>query len=138
MFDDWVPDSSGGLTLFRVERDVQIDMWRVVPPTRFDKFRSDQVPMWLKCGGLQIEPVMRGRQLAWVRRTTGGWLAVCEVVACSPNGRSHLTMQLWLPPDVVHAIAPTEAAGAADRLDAPAETPAMLDSSVHDAQAPER
>lgn len=107
MFDDWVADSSfqGQRTLFLVSRDVQIDMWRVMPPTRFDTFRSDQVPMWLKSTGLQIEPIMRGRQVAWVRRATGGWLAVCEVPAGSSNGQSHLTMQLWLPPDVVHAIA---------------------------------
>ncbi|MCT7371959.1 hypothetical protein [Mycolicibacterium llatzerense] len=105
MFDEWVANSPGGYpTLFEVSRAVEVDMWKVMPPNRFDEFRSDRVPMWLKCDGLSIEPTMRGRLVAWVRKTTGGWVCVVEVPACSANGKSRLTMQLWLPPDVVHPI----------------------------------
>ena len=44
---------------------------------------------------------MLARQIAWIRRSDGGWLAVVEMPARSANGRSRLAMQLWLPPEAV-------------------------------------
>lgn len=44
---------------------------------------------------------MPARQTAWVRRSDGGWLAVLECAACSPNGQTAVTMQLWLEPDLI-------------------------------------
>ncbi len=41
---------------------------------------------------------MPAQQVAWVRRSDGGWVAVVAMPARSGNGRSSLTMQLWLPP----------------------------------------
>lgn len=57
--------------------------------------------MAIKAGGLRLEPWMDARQVAWVRRACGGWLAVVLVPAGSANGRSAVTMQLWVPPDVI-------------------------------------
>jgi len=42
---------------------------------------------------------MPARQLAWIRRSDGGWVAALTVPAGSANGRSTLTMPLWLPPE---------------------------------------
>lgn len=55
--------------------------------------------MWVKSGGLRLEPSMPARQIAWIRRADGGWLALVMMNASSANGRSTVTMQLWLPPD---------------------------------------
>ncbi|WP_131722377.1 hypothetical protein [Mycobacteroides abscessus] len=55
----------------------------------------------IRARGLKIEPFMRGRLVAQVRRTDGMWFAVVEVPAASGDGLSQLTMQLWLPSDVV-------------------------------------
>jgi hypothetical protein len=45
---------------------------------------------------------MRARQIAWIRRASdGGWLAVVLMPAGSANGKSRVTMQLWLEPDVI-------------------------------------
>jgi hypothetical protein len=49
----------------------------------------------------RIEPQTQGRQIAWVRRSNGGWLAVVLVPAASGNGRSSLTIPLWLDPSLV-------------------------------------
>lgn len=61
----------------------------------------DGVPLWCRSSALRLEPQMLGRQIAWVRRFDGGYFAVVEVVAGSANGRSWLTMQLWVEPDMI-------------------------------------
>ncbi|MCV7023643.1 hypothetical protein H7I77_09820 [Mycolicibacterium novocastrense] len=99
MFDGW-EDSADYPTLFRVCREVSIDTARIFPPSGI---RKDELPMFVKSGGLLLEPSMRGRQIAWIRRADGGWLAVCELKAASANGRSRVNMQLWLPPDALTA-----------------------------------
>ena len=57
--------------------------------------------MWVKAFGLHLEPAMMARQIAWMRTSNGGWLAAVEMPATSGNGRSRLTMNRWLPADVV-------------------------------------
>lgn len=42
---------------------------------------------------------MAGRQLAWIRRADGNWIAIVTVSACSGSGLSEISMPLWLPPD---------------------------------------
>jgi hypothetical protein len=44
---------------------------------------------------------MPGRQVAWVRRSDGGWLAVVLVPVTSGNERSRLVMPMWLSPSQV-------------------------------------
>jgi hypothetical protein len=83
-------------TLYRVERDVIVDVARLFPARGV---RRDELPLWVKSCGLRLEPSMPARQLAWIRRADGGWLAIVVMPASSANGRSTLTIQLWLSPD---------------------------------------
>jgi hypothetical protein len=73
---------------------------RVFPVTGI---RKDALPLWVKSCGLLLEPVMLARQVAWIRRSDGGWLAVVEMAANSANGRSRVVMQLRLPPEALTA-----------------------------------
>ncbi|MDX1886852.1 hypothetical protein [Mycolicibacterium sp. 120270] len=66
MFDGW-EDSADYPTLFRVCREVSIDTARIFPPSGI---RKDELPMFVKSGGLLLEPSMRGRQIAWIRRAS--------------------------------------------------------------------
>jgi hypothetical protein len=95
VFDEWQDDPEYP-TLYRVDRDVTVDVARLFPA---NAGRRDELPLWVKSFGLRLEPSMRARQLAWIRRADGGWLAIVAMPASSANGRSTLTMQLWLPPD---------------------------------------
>lgn len=99
MFEFW-EDSSEFPTLFRVDREVRVNAARVFPATGI---RKDKLPMWVKACGLLLEPAMLARQVAWIRRSDGGWLAVVEMAANSANGRSRVVMQLWLPPEALTA-----------------------------------
>lgn len=57
-----------------------------------------QHPAWVRVFGLKIEPEMPGRQVAWVRRSDGGWLGVVLMPGTSGNERSRLTIPMWLSP----------------------------------------
>lgn len=104
MFDGWQQDCEYP-TLYRMERDVVVDVLRAFPGLAFR--RQDGVPLWLKASGLRLEPSMRARQVAWIRRASdGGWLAVVLMPAVSGNGKSHVTMQLWLESDVIDIDVP--------------------------------
>lgn len=98
MFDHWV-SSGDHPTLFVVDRPVLVDIQAALPGV--GRRRMGGVPMWCRSSGLRLEPQMPGRQIAWVRRFDGGFFAVVEVVAGSANGRSRLTMQLWVEPDMI-------------------------------------
>lgn len=93
MFDNWPPELLGYRTLHHVDRPVWINTARAFPP---GPLRRDQIPMWTKAGGLHLEPWMPARQTAWLLRDDGTWLAVVELEARSGNGKSAVTMQLWL------------------------------------------
>jgi hypothetical protein len=98
MFDGWESDHEYP-TLFRVDRDVVVSTAEALPST--GRKLAGQPPIWVRSFGLQIEPQMQGRQIAWVRRSNGGWLAVVLVPAAGGNGRSRLTIPLWLDPSMV-------------------------------------
>ncbi len=98
MFDQWVC-ADDHPTLFVVDRPVLVDMQAALPGV--GRRRMGGVPLWCRSSGLRLEPHMRGRQIAWVRRFDGGFFAVVEVVAGSADGRSQLTMQLWVEPDMI-------------------------------------
>lgn len=101
MFDAWKPDLLGYRTLIPVDRPVMVNTARVFPPAGF---RRDQLAMWVKAGGLHLEPWMPGHQTAWLRRADGGWLAAVTIEAASGNNQSRITLQLWLlPEDIVAA-----------------------------------
>lgn len=98
MFDEWVSDPEYP-TLFRVDREVVVSTAEALPSS--GRKLAGQPPIWVRSFGLQIEPLMQGRQIAWVRRSNGGWLAVVIVPAASGNGRSRLSIPLWLDPSLV-------------------------------------
>jgi len=99
VFDGWQQDAEDP-TLYRVDRDVVVDVVRAFPGTGYR--RQDELPLWVKNSALRLEPSMRARQVAWIRRASdGGWLAVVLMPAGSANGQSHVTMQLWLEPDKI-------------------------------------
>ncbi len=89
-------------TLFPVDREVVVSTAEALPSS--GRKLAGQPPVWVRAFGLQIEPRMTGRQVAWVRRSNGGWLAVVMVPASSGNGRSRLTMPLWLDPSVFERV----------------------------------
>ncbi|ETA92307.1 hypothetical protein O982_23865 [Mycobacterium avium 10-5581] len=97
MFEQW-RQSEEFPTLFRIDREVVVDVGRIFPAAQI---RKDQLPLWVKASGLVLEPTMTARQIAWIRRSDGGWLAAVEMPASSANGGSRITMKLWVP---AHAI----------------------------------
>ncbi|WP_199347652.1 hypothetical protein [Mycobacteroides chelonae] len=53
-------------------------------------------PPFARQHGLIIESLHPGRQLAWVRLNTGGWLALVTIEAQTADGLNSLAMDLWL------------------------------------------
>jgi len=100
VFDSW-NDSADYPTLFRLDRHVRVDVARVFPPTAI---RKDEIPLWVKSGAVLLEPTMDARQIAWLRKSDGGWVAAVAMPVRSANGRSRLTMQLWLPADALSPL----------------------------------
>lgn len=49
-------------------------------------------PLFARRHGLVIESLHSGRQLAWVRLSTGGWLALVTIEARTADGLNSLTM----------------------------------------------
>ena len=99
MFDEWLEDPNYP-TLYRMERDVVVDVSKAFPGTSYR--RQDDLPLWVKTSALRLEPSMPARQVAWIRRASdGGWLAVVLMPAGSANGQSRVTIQLWLEPDMI-------------------------------------
>ncbi|MDT5115507.1 MAG: hypothetical protein QOE30_1246 [Mycobacterium sp.] len=97
MFERWEV-SQEYPTLFPLDRPVWIDASRTLPPSGL---RQDQLPLWVRACGARVEPRLLGRQTAWLRRSDGGWIAVCEVNLSSANGRSTIATTLWLPPETI-------------------------------------
>ncbi|AGM31574.1 hypothetical protein MASS_1p0014 (plasmid) [Mycobacteroides abscessus subsp. bolletii 50594] len=57
---------------------------------------ADRLPLWVTAFGLRLEAHMLARQIAWVRRSNGGWLAVVLVPAESSNRRLRLSgVRCW-------------------------------------------
>jgi hypothetical protein len=99
VFEEWQDDPAYP-TLYRVDRDVLVDVARVFPG--LGGRRQDELPLWVKASALRLEPSMRARQVAWIRRASdGGWLAVVLMPARSANGKSSVTMQLWLDAEMI-------------------------------------
>ena len=76
-------------TLFPVDRDVVVSTTEALPSS--GRRLAGQPPVWVRAFGLQIESRMTGRQVAWVRRSNGGWLAVVLVLATS----GERTVRCW-------------------------------------------
>ena len=100
------PESSEYRTRFSIDRQVWVDMLRVFPGLGSCARRRDELPLWLVAGGVRLDPWMPGRQVAWLRRSDGGWLALVLVPAASTNQAAHVTLQLWVEPDAIVTAAP--------------------------------
>ncbi|MEB3023010.1 MULTISPECIES: hypothetical protein [Mycolicibacter] len=98
MFERWVSDRSHP-TLFPVDRSVAVYASEALPCSL--RRRANDLPLWVKSFGLRIEAHMPGRQVAWLRRSDGGWIAVVLVEALSANRQSRVTMPLWLDPQLL-------------------------------------
>lgn len=61
-------------------------------------------PLAVRQHGSHIDTLAEGRLVAWVRRSSGAWLAVVEVPASSASGQSSVTLTLWVPPNAVKPI----------------------------------
>ena len=57
----------------------------------------DQIPLWVRSGGLFIEPRIPGHLVAWLRRSDGSWVGVVEHELSSANQRSRVAATLWVP-----------------------------------------
>lgn len=95
MFDDWSVELLGYRTLIAIDREVLVYTGRLFPSAGD---RRDSIAMWIKSGGLHLEPWMPGRQTAWLKLDTGGWMAIVDVPAFSGNRLSRVAMQLWVLP----------------------------------------
>lgn len=98
MFDGWVSDPDYP-TLFRADRPVTVYASEALPSTL--RRNADELPLWVKSFGLRLEAHMLARQVAWLRRSDGGWLAAVILPAASSNGRSRITIPLWLDPQLI-------------------------------------
>ncbi|MGV0628580.1 hypothetical protein [Mycobacteroides chelonae] len=94
MFDTWENPPVGGI--YRaVDRPVVVLTHQVL----LGHTGSHQMtlsPPFARQHGLIIESLHPGRQLAWVRLSTGGWLALVTIEARTADGLNTLTMDLWL------------------------------------------
>lgn len=95
MFERWVSDPAHP-TLFRTNRPVAVYAAEALPST--GDVRADKLPLWVRSFGLRVEAHMLARQIAWIRRSDGGWLAAVLMPAASSNGKSRLTVPLLLDP----------------------------------------
>ena len=104
-FSDW-PEDAVYRTRFSIDRQVWVDMLRVFPGLGSCTRRQDELALWIKSGGLRLDPWMPGRQVAWLRRADGGWLALVLLPAASTNETARMTLQLWVEPDAITTAPP--------------------------------
>jgi hypothetical protein len=104
-FGDW-PEAAVYRTRFSIDRQVWVDMLRVFPGLGSCARRQDELALWIKSGGLRLDPWMAGRQVAWLRRADGGWLALVLLPAASTNETARMTLQLWVEPDAITTTPP--------------------------------
>lgn len=98
MFERWVSDPAYP-TLFRTDRPVAVYAAEALPGT--EHVRAAELPLWVRSFGLRVEAHMLARQVAWIRRSDGGWLAAVLMPAASSNGKSRLTVPLLLDPRLI-------------------------------------
>ncbi|SLI19416.1 Uncharacterised protein [Mycobacteroides abscessus subsp. abscessus] len=107
MFEHWT-DPAGVEILRRVDRRVIVDTHKVWSAPYWGPTQSANAegvrpmplaPPEVRAHGLVVAPLQEGRQVAWIRRAFGEWLALVFVNASSADGQSQLTMPLWLQSD---------------------------------------
>lgn len=101
MFDSWQNDPAYP-TLYRRHEHVLVDSAVAFPSVGTRRLTG--VVMAYRANGLRIEPQMPAELVAWVRCYDGSFLAVVNMRVSSANGRSSVTMQLWLPPSAITRV----------------------------------
>jgi hypothetical protein len=100
VFDDW-HDPPGVKILVTRDQPVEVMITQLWPEAGRAMFLS---PAPIRAYGLYVPSIARGRLVAWMRRTSGTWLAVVNIDASSPDGRSTVTMTLWCPAHTVRPV----------------------------------
>lgn len=95
MFEPWGCDPSHP-TLFKVDREIAVYAHDALPSS--GRQPADRIPLWVQAFGLRIEAHMRARQVAWIRKSDGAWLAVALVPVASSNRRIQVTLPMCLDP----------------------------------------
>lgn len=98
MFDRWRSDPAYP-TLVRVDRTVAVRAAEALPT--MGSPRADELPLWVRASGLRVEAHMLARQVAWIRRCDGRWLACLQVPAASSNRRSQVVIPMWVDEEFV-------------------------------------
>lgn len=94
MFDFWESPPSG--SAYRpVDRPVIVLAHQLLVGST-GSHQMSLSPPFARQHGLIIESLHPGRQLAWVRLNTGGWLALVAIEAQTADGLNSLAMDLWL------------------------------------------
>jgi hypothetical protein len=70
-----------------VDRRVDVDA-QVVFPEAAGSLNLNGVSLAVRAAGLRFEPTMPGRQIAWIRCCTGGFLGVVEMTAHNADKQS--------------------------------------------------
>lgn len=94
MFESWV-NAPGGEIYRPIDRPVLVLTHQVLAGDA-GSHQMSLSPLFARRHGLVIESLHSGRQLAWVRLSTGGWLALVTIEARTADGLNSLTMDLWL------------------------------------------
>ncbi|EIT89308.1 hypothetical protein MA4S0116R_3081 [Mycobacteroides abscessus 4S-0116-R] len=94
MFEHW-RDCHAGEVYRPVDRSVVVLTHQVLSGET-GSHRMSLSPTLARRHGLVIESLHPGRQLAWVRLNTGGWLALVTIEARTADGLNSLMMDLWL------------------------------------------
>lgn len=95
MFDSWV-NPPGVEICRRVDRPVQMfgtGLW-----CRPGQSSLSLAPGDVRAHGLKIGAFHPGQQVAWVRLSSGGWLAVVRVELSTADGSNTVDTALWLQP----------------------------------------
>lgn len=95
MFEDWI-NPPGVEILCREDRPVEVfgtGLW-----CRPGSSSLSRAPGDVRAHGLKIGAFHPGRQVAWVRLSSGGWLAVVDVELSTVDGSNAVDTVLWLQP----------------------------------------
>lgn len=104
MFDDWVT-VPGVEILWQLDRPVLVDT-RKVWPTAHMPFRPPTPRV--QQHGANIKPRVEGRQVAWLRRNSGEYLALVVIAVRSADGASRMLMPLWVQCDAFRPLTDIE------------------------------
>ncbi|MGV9408614.1 hypothetical protein ACWDOP_01765 [Nocardia sp. NPDC003693] len=96
MFENW-PEPSVGPSPRRVVQPpvpVTVDLGLAIF-TDGTHFGANELPLWVRSGGLLVTGRSPGLLLAWARTSSGDWLALVELTLLTANGFGHVPTRQW-------------------------------------------